>query len=144
MSALIANGRREILKVGLAVMDGPRILLVRKKGGYKFILPGGKPEKGENDVQTLRREIEEELGCGLDDTTVEFLGTFTDVAADTTNAVVTVRLYAARLVGTPSPHAEIETLEWISAAGKNQTSLAPSLENQILPFLYSQGRLSAT
>jgi 8-oxo-dGTP diphosphatase len=74
--------RQEILKVGLAVLEGGRLLVVRKKGTRSYILPGGKPEKGENDFEALAREIEEELGCQLDPQTIVFLGSFSDLAAD--------------------------------------------------------------
>jgi 8-oxo-dGTP diphosphatase len=40
--------QREIVKIGLAVTTDNRLLLVRKKGGESYILPGGKPEMGED------------------------------------------------------------------------------------------------
>lgn len=129
--------QRRIFKVGLAVTDGDRLLVVRKKGGYRYILPGGKPEKGEGDLETLSREIFEELGCAIEHNTLEFLGAFTDTAADMSDTTVTVRLYGGRLEGMPSAKAEIETLRWISR-GEDDNSLAPSLKNQILPFLFSR------
>lgn len=139
MSATQTTSQKHILKIGLAVSDGVRFLLVRKKGAFRFILPGGKPEKGESDFQTLRREIEEELGCGLENGTIEFLGDFTDVAADMAGTTVTVRLYKGRLEGQPTPKSEIETLRWIGS-GEDDGLLAPSLRNQILPFLFSRER----
>jgi 8-oxo-dGTP diphosphatase len=134
------NGR-EILKVGLAVVEAHRLLVVRKKGSSTYILPGRKPEHGEDDLQTLTREIEEELGCELDQNTVVFLGCFSDRAADTVDTRVTIRLYAADLIGTPSPHSEIEALKWYSPAAKSEDTLAPSLEHHILPFLFTHRRL---
>ena len=128
--------QREILKIGLAVTDGKRILLVRKRGGHRFILPGGKPESGEPDLATLQREIREELGCSIRAESIEFLGSFTDAAADLADTSVTVRLYRGDLVGNPCPNSEIETLRWVSDS-KDESSLAPSLRNQILPFLFS-------
>jgi 8-oxo-dGTP diphosphatase len=132
---------REIVKIGLAVTDGERLLLVRKRGGRSYILPGGKPEHGEDDFQALAREIEEELGCGIIASSVCYLGSFSDIAADLENTVVTVRLYAARLAGTPTPTSEIEQLEWFNPDLVNRITLAPSLQNQIVPFLCAQGHL---
>jgi 8-oxo-dGTP diphosphatase len=133
---------REILKIGLAVTDADRLLVVRKKGGSRYILPGGKLEPGENDLEALAREIEEELGCGLNSATVVFLGSFSDAAADMEDTTVTVRLYAAQLVGQPIPQSEIETLKWFSPNADSANSLAPSLQNHIVPFLFGQGRLA--
>ena len=132
---------REILKVGLAVTDTDRLLVVRKKGTSSYILPGGKPENGEDDLQALAREIEEELGCQLNPATIVFLGCFSDAAADMVNTTVTVRLYTAQLVGDPSPQSEIENLKWFCPNAESGSSLAPSLQNHIVPFLFSQGRL---
>ena len=134
---------REIIKIGLAVTDDNRLLLVRKKGGVSYILPGGKPEIGEDDSQALIREIEEELGCGIDVDSLVFLGSFSDTAADLQNTTVTVRLYAASLTGLPSPQSEIEKLEWFSPDVSSDISLAPSLQNQIVPFLCSRGALGS-
>jgi 8-oxo-dGTP diphosphatase len=126
---------REILKIGLAVTEMGRLLVVRKKGTKSYILPGGKPEKGEDDLQALSREVEEELGCSLNPQTVSFLGSFSDAAADMHDTTVTVRLYTAELVGEPSPRAEIETVKWYSPSVDSGDILAPSIQNQILPFL---------
>src|ERR1051325_1537771 len=106
---------REITKIGLALVRGDQLLLVRKRGSCVYILPGGKPEKDESDVRALSREIEEELGCRLDTTNLVFLGSFVDTAADANETVVTVKLYGGgRLIGEPSPRSEIEEIFWFS------------------------------
>jgi 8-oxo-dGTP diphosphatase len=128
---------REITKIGLAVMDGDRVLLVKKKGSEFLILPGGKPEKDETDVQTLSRELEEELGCRLDSDQLTFLGTFSDEAAGMPGVRVTIRLYVGSVVGTPIPHAEIDAVVWWTPSEHHHSLLAPSLKNSILPFLNS-------
>jgi 8-oxo-dGTP diphosphatase len=134
--------QREILKIGLAVTNEDRLLVVRKKGGSLYILPGGKPEPGEDDLEALARELDEELGVRLDTESVEFLGSFSDTAADLQNTTVTVRLYAARLLGDPTPRSEIENLKWFSPGQDSIDSLAPSLQNKIVPFLSNNGRLA--
>jgi 8-oxo-dGTP diphosphatase len=126
---------RDITKIGLAVMDGNRVLLVKKRGSNFLILPGGKPEKSETDAQTLSRELEEELGCHLVSEQLTFLGTFSDEAAGMPDVNVTIRLYAGSLVGTPIPQAEIESIVWWAATEQHNSVLAPSLKNSILPFL---------
>jgi 8-oxo-dGTP diphosphatase len=126
---------RQITKVGLAVMKDDCLLLVRKKGSTFYILPGGKPESGETDVQTLSREIDEELGCTVDAGRLTFLGAFSDAAAGMPGVEITIRLYAGDLVGTPSPHAEIDTVLWWTLRKQEDATLAPSLRNSILPFL---------
>ena len=128
---------REITKIGLAVMDGNRLLLVKKRGSDFLILPGGKPEENETDAQTLSRELEEELGCRLVSDQLTFLGTFSDEAAGMPGVNVTIRLYAGSVVGTPIPHAEIDSIVWWTPTEHNQSVLAPSLKNSILPFLNS-------
>jgi 8-oxo-dGTP diphosphatase len=64
----------DITKVGLAVIKADHLLLVRKRGTISYILPGGKPERGEDDVAALCREIDEELGCRVDPITSGILG----------------------------------------------------------------------
>jgi 8-oxo-dGTP diphosphatase len=128
---------REITKIGLAVMDGDRVLLVKKRGSDFLILPGGKPEKNETDRQTLSRELEEELGCHLVSDQLTFLGTFSDEAAGMPGVNVKIRLYAGSVVGTPIPHAEIDSIVWWTPTEHHQSVLAPSLKNSILPFLNS-------
>ena len=134
--------QRTIVKIGLAVMHDNSLLLVRKRGGQSYILPGGKLEAGENDRQALVREIGEELGCTIDPESLVFLGAFSDVAADLRDTVVVVRLYGANLVGAPSPKSEIECLTWFTPELNGQVTLAPSIQNQILPFLRSTGKLA--
>lgn len=43
------------------------MLIVKKRGPYTgmYDLPGGSPEVGETEEETLRREIKEETGCDL-------------------------------------------------------------------------------
>jgi 8-oxo-dGTP diphosphatase len=129
--------KREITKIGLAVMDGDRILLVKKRGAEFLILPGGKPEKNETDAETLSRELQEELGCHLVSDQLAYLGTFSDEAAGMPDVHVTIRLYAGLLVGSPIPHAEIDSIVWWEPTEHDHSVLAPSLKNSILPFLNS-------
>src|SRR4051812_28020265 len=115
---------REITKIGLAVIAGDRLLLVRKKGSNFLILPGGKPEPDENDAQALARELEEELGCGVLCDQLKFLGTFSDEAAGMPGVRVIIKLYTGELIGTPIPNAEIDSVVWWKRTDYGGPSLA--------------------
>jgi 8-oxo-dGTP diphosphatase len=128
------SGSENVVKVGLALVIGNHVLLVRRHGDPWLILPGGKPFDSETDEQALLRESREELSCDIDLSTLSWLGEFTDDRAGDDGSV-TVRLYAGSLTGTPKPSAEIEQLVWHSLDDISETSLAPSLRKQILPRL---------
>lgn len=60
---------RRVLVVAAVVRRGGGILITRRKDGAErgglWEFPGGKVEQGEAEPDALRREIREELGCGL-------------------------------------------------------------------------------
>lgn len=67
------------IAIGAAIIDDGKILLVRKK--QIWILPGGKPELGESDIECLCREVSEELsGTQLDN--IRYYGEFEGVATN--------------------------------------------------------------
>jgi 8-oxo-dGTP diphosphatase len=137
------GAQQKIVKVGLAAMVDRQILLVRKRGSHAFILPGGKPEKGEGQLETLQRELNEELGCSIDGAL--YLASFSDWAADHVRTEVTVHLFCGHINGLPTPAAEIEELKWLSLDDAAGVPLAPSLTNHILPYLrtlYPDGKFS--
>ena len=57
-------------------LDNGRILCARPRGKDIFYIPGGKREGTETDLQTLLREIAEELTVALLPDTVTHLGTY--------------------------------------------------------------------
>lgn len=124
-----------IKKSALAVITGGRLLVVRKRGSPFLLMPGGKPEGSETAEQALHREIREELGCGIDEASLSFLGDFSDAAADK-DAIVSISLYSGRLTGTPKASSEIDELVWVGI-GENDM-LSPIIRNKIIPFLASK------
>ena len=124
-------------KVGLLTIRDGRILLCRKKHTTALlILPGGCYEPGESATECLDRELREELGDVSIDK-VDYLGTYTDVAAGPAGAppkTVRIELYQGHLLGDPAPHAEIKELVWFGETS-DWNQLSPSLKNKILPDL---------
>lgn len=129
-----------IKKSAMAVIKDNKLLVVRKRGSRDYLMPGGKPEFGESAVEALQREIMEELGCGINDSSIVCLGNFEDFTTDG-KARVSIGLYSGEIVGEPKASTEIEELLWISAADAINPFLTPIVKKRILPFLVGKGFL---
>ncbi|MBN2043197.1 MAG: NUDIX domain-containing protein [Candidatus Aenigmarchaeota archaeon] len=127
-----------IFKHGLAVIRDGKLLLVKKKGVDLLITPGGKPEKGENNIECIEREIMEELGTKIEMESIELFGTFEDVTAESGNETVRIEMYLGRIKGNPKPSREIEKIFWIDSK-TNPSKLSPIVRNRILPALIREG-----
>lgn len=112
---------------------GGKVLTVRKRGTTAFMLPGGKRDPGEADIDTLSRELGEELGCDL--VRASHLGTYDAPAANEPDTRVYGSIYLAEVAGGVTPQAEIEELLWIDPKSPPSVRLAPLLERQVLPRL---------
>ncbi|NBD74255.1 NUDIX domain-containing protein [Patescibacteria group bacterium] len=132
-------------KVGLLVLSADRrsFLVVAKAPEHvtsDYLMPGGKLEEA-SDEECLEREIAEELGCGVDLTSLEWIGSFTDVAAGRPDRTVEIRLYQGELIGEPTPSGEIVELQWISARDRTDRRISPIVRKQIMPTLIERGIL---
>lgn len=130
-------------KVGALILRGDRFLLCRKnRDTAKLILPGGRIEAGESDLECLARELREELGA-VTLRNAEYVGTYEDRAAlDDPTVVKTLRivLYRGDLAGTPAPASEIVELVWFGPES-DRGDLTPIFIHRILPDLLARGIL---
>lgn len=110
-------------KVALIVTKQGRILTTRSKGKQKFYIPGGKRERGENDIQVLCREIKEELSVDIIKDSIRYFGTFT-AQADGAIKGVTVRMicYFADFTGRLESNSEIELFDWFTSKDVEKVS----------------------
>lgn len=125
---------KRIIKVGLCLMQGSKVLLARSEGDAHFQIPGGKIEPGETDLHALVREAREELSVAVQSETANHLGTFKAPAAGRPGMVVEVRLYAADVTGAPRASAEIAELHW-QDVNAEPVPLSDVVRQHILPFL---------
>jgi 8-oxo-dGTP diphosphatase len=104
------------------VTDG-RILCARSRGKDVFYIPGGKREAGETELDTLLREIKEELTVDLLPDTARHIGTYQEQAhAQADGVVVLMSCYTADHQGTPAASSEIEELAWLGYAERDRVA----------------------
>jgi 8-oxo-dGTP diphosphatase len=99
----------------ICVRDG-RLLVVRTRGNDLYYLPGGKPESGETESETLLREVREELCVYLVPSSIEYLWTIEDEAHGHTDCQLTMACYAAHGVGPPRIGGEIAEFAWVNTS----------------------------
>jgi 8-oxo-dGTP diphosphatase len=113
-----------------------RILCARPRGKDIFYVPGGKREGAESDLQTLLREITEELTVELKPETVAHVGTYEAGQAD--GAVVRMSCYSGDYTGTLTASSEIDELAWFRYADRPRV---PPVDQLLFDDLKAAGEL---
>lgn len=123
------------IRIVTAVILDPqqRVLVVRKHGSDTFIQPGGKRESGEDALQTLARELHEELGVHVDGSSAVALGSFEDIAVNEPGRRVQGESFLVSITGVPQVQAEIAELKWIPLQPPHGVKLAPLSALHVLP-----------
>jgi 8-oxo-dGTP pyrophosphatase MutT (NUDIX family) len=126
--------------VAWVLIEGGRILCARPRGKDAFYVPGGKREGSESDVETLVREIEEELAVLLDPGTAVHVGTYeAAVPGLADGTVVRMACYTAAYRGEPVPSSEIDEVAWFSYAERDEV---PPVDQLLFDDLKSRGHLA--
>jgi 8-oxo-dGTP diphosphatase len=126
-------------KIAWIHLEHGRILSTRSRGKDVHYLPGGKREPGETDLDTLVREINEELAITILPATAAHLGTFHAQAHGHPSGVtVQMACYTADHHGTPTPSSEIAEVGWLTHADRARVSPVDQL---IFDHLHRTGRL---
>ena len=125
-----------VISVVAALIRDPdgRVLLVRKRGTAAFMQPGGKRDAGESDVAALAREIVEELGCRVIETSAQALGMFHCQAANEPGFRVAAAVYAVDVEGAIEPQAEIDQMVWVDPKALPDLHFAPLTRDHVLPL----------
>jgi 8-oxo-dGTP pyrophosphatase MutT (NUDIX family) len=121
-------------------LENGRILCARPRGKDVFYVPGGKREGAESDLQTLLREIAEELTVALLPGTAIHLGTYEAVQPPGHPDAVRVRMscYAAGYSGTLAASSEIDELAWFCYADRPRV---PAVDQLLFDDLRAAGQL---
>ncbi|MFF5205332.1 NUDIX domain-containing protein [Streptosporangium sp. NPDC000396] len=118
--------------------DG-KILSTRSRGKGAYYIPGGKREPNESDLDTLIREISEELSITIAPATATHVGTYQAQAHGHADGVtVQMTCYTADHHETPTPSSEIEELTLLTYADRAHVS---PVDQIIFDHLHQTGRL---
>ncbi len=118
------------------VADG-LILCARPRAKGIFYVPGGKREGTETDLQTLLREIAEELTVALLPETVRHVGTY-QASQPPFGTVVRMSCYRGAYRGTLAASSEIDELAWFGYADRHRV---PPVDQLLFDDLQASGEL---
>lgn len=131
-----------IKKVALAVFKDKKLLQVRTKSQERvFYTLGGKIEEGESDIDCLKREVREEIGCNIDESSLKFLAEFEDVAHGKGGALVNIRMYEGNLIDEPKPGSEVVEIGYFDT-NSDKKYLSTISQRTIFPWLKEHGYIS--
>ena len=122
--------------INVAIIKDTKILLVKKEKSW--LLPGGKPNPDESDIECLCREVYEELsGTLLKD--IEFYGEF--IGKTHTEERFKTKVYFANIKGKlKDPSAEISESEWVQDTNKYDLS---DMNLKVIKSLIKDGYLKS-
>lgn len=128
-----------IVQVSAAVVtdENGLALVVRKRGAVVFQQPGGKPDPGEDAVDTVLREMAEEIGVHARREDLEPLGRFSEAAANEPGHRVVADAFALRIRHDQAvAAAEIAELRWVSRDEVDEVPLAPLSRHHLIGFAW--------
>ena len=131
--------------IAALIFDGDNNLLVLRKktpdNRKECILPGGKREKNETDEQTLKRELQEELGAEIE--TMTYYKVYFDKAVFEQGEDFKQTTYITKIKGKDiNIKNEIKEALWINSDYERKgIKCNPTLSLQIIPDLKNDGLL---
>ena len=126
-------------KVAFLYLQDGKILSTRSKGKDKYYIPGGKRETGETDIETLVREVKEELSVDIIESSAKFYGVFeTQAHGKAEGVIVKMTCYTAEYAGELKADSEIAEVVWLTTADIESVSPVDKL---IFADLHEKGLL---
>lgn len=124
-------------KIAWIYIKDKKILSTLSKGKDTYYIPGGKRENFENDVETLTREIKEELSVDILMDSIKYYGTFKAQAhGKKEGIVVKMSCYMADFKGVLKEDSEIDKIVWLKYCDVDKISPVDKL---IFEDLHNKG-----
>lgn len=111
------------------------ILVVRKEGTNKFMLPGGKIEPGELPAEAVIREAAEEISVVLEQQELHFVGEFLTDATNEPGWGVRAYVFEHPFIADWKLAGEIAEAQWLDANSPLPRNIGPLLSEVLLPML---------
>ena len=126
-------------KVAFLYLKDGKILSTRSTGKDKYYIPGGKRETGETDIETLVREVKEELSVDIIESSAKFYGVFEAQAhGKAEGVIVKMTCYTAEFAGELKADSEIAEIVWLTT--EDIESVSP-VDKLIFADLHEKGLL---
>lgn len=103
-------------KLGFIQIRNRKVMLSWEKGKTAWILPGGKREKGESDIDALARELKEELSIDLIKESARYFNTYQGQAHGKGEGVlVRIICYTGKYSGEIKLNPPVKKLGWVDS-----------------------------
>lgn len=125
------------IAVGVIINKQDELLTVQKNGSSYYQLPGGKIEGEERPVDSLIRELHEELHLDLDEKHCVLLGVHEAQAVNEKGKTVRGYVFQCEFVDQfekIEPHAELREIRWVKKTEIEEVKLANLLKQFALPI----------
>ena len=128
------ENKKHILAVTGVIRNDNKFLIIKRSNKEvafpgKWAFPGGKAERGENIMQTLTREIEEEVGLQIDNSK-EYLKDYTFERPDGHNVIGLVFLVSAKSKDVILSN-DFEDYKWIKHEELKDYNHIPGMEKEV-------------
>ena len=124
-----------ILAAGIIIDPKGRLLIVRKQNTQKYMLPGGKIDAGETPIQTLMRELYEEVQIQISPALAHFIKEYEAPAANEPGYFIRSNLFFILLPNAVKivPASEIAEALWITPQDIPKYDFAPLMTSFVIP-----------
>jgi 8-oxo-dGTP diphosphatase len=127
-------------KLAYVYIEDGKLLMSMSKGKDTWYIPGGKREQGETDLETLTREVKEELAVEIVQESAKKYGVFEAQAhGKPKGTMVRMTCYMADFIGVLKASSEIEKIVFM---GYNQKDKSSPVDHLIFDDLHQKGLLT--
>lgn len=102
------SDRKHWVSVAAAIVDGDRLLAIRRRDNNKWELPGGTLEREETIIDGLRREVEEETALRVEPDRL------TGIYKNMDQGIVALVFRCSHYSGIPTTTTEVAETKWMT------------------------------